>query len=140
MLISQILRSFILFFTCTFLVIACKSEKKILPPATMEKVLLDLTFAEAYSTITADSLHKYGTKNFDSLGVFYKEIFAHYKITPREFEESLNWYKNNPAEMDSAYSRIQVTVTQWQGKYPAAPHTPAHIPPPIPLNAGKPVN
>ena len=133
-------KSVVTLFVSLCLVAGCKDRTKHLPPKVIEKVLLDLTLAESYSTMTIDSLHKAGTKNTDSLAVFYKEIFAHHKITQQEFEESLNWYKSNPEELDSAYARMQVVVTQWQGKYPAAPQTPRNIPPPMPVVPNKPMN
>lgn len=85
-----------------------------LPPKVMQKVLLDITMAENYSSMIRDSLHKRNDKNVDSLAVFYKDIFAHYKITQEEFKESLKWYKNHPATLDSIYNNLLPVVTKWQ--------------------------
>ena len=72
----------------------------------MQKVLLDINLAESYSLMVKDSLHRGGSKNVDSLSVYYKEIFDHYKLTPDQFTENLNWYKNHPDDLDSMYSTI----------------------------------
>jgi hypothetical protein len=85
-----------------------------IPPETMKKIMTDIHIAEAYSTVVKDSLHKGGTKNADSLAVYYKDIFAHHKVTAAQFTESLNWYKNNPEEMDSLYDDMIPIVTGLQ--------------------------
>ena len=89
-----------------------------LPQKLMQKVLLDMTLAEGYSTMLKDSLHKAGTKNYDSLAVFYKDIFAHHKISQEQFTESLDWYKGHPEEMDSAYNVMMTKITRMQTKLP----------------------
>lgn len=100
------------------LVVSCKhkTDDEHLPPAIMRKVLLDVNLAESYSIVAKDSLHKGGTKNLDSLSAWYKDIFAHYKITESEFTQSLNWYKNHPEEIDSLYGTILPIVNRLQGQ------------------------
>ena len=85
-----------------------------LPVKTMQKVLLDINIAEAYSLLEKDSLHRIGNKNIDSLSQYYNDIFAHYHITHAQFDQSLDWYKNNPDELDSIYAINVQTVTRWQ--------------------------
>jgi hypothetical protein len=89
-----------------------------LPQKQMQKVLLDMTLAEGYSTMNKDSLHKTSTKNYDSLAVYYKDIFAHHKITEEQFNESLDWYKGHPEEMDSTYAILMTSITRLQTKLP----------------------
>jgi hypothetical protein len=102
------------------LVLSCKHNSNFsgdhLSPKVMQKVMLDITLAEAYSITKKDSLHKGGTKNTDSLAVYYKDIFAHYKITKEQFTQSLNWYKNHPDDMDTMYNNIIPIVTRWQSQ------------------------
>jgi Domain of unknown function (DUF4296) len=92
-----------------------------LPQEQMRKILLDMNTAEAYSLQVKDSLHKGGTKNIDSLAVFYQEIFRHYNITEAQFKASLDWYKNNPDELDSLYTMMMPVVTKLQSANPATP-------------------
>src|SRR5437899_1395819 len=90
------------------LLFSCKNiaPSNHLSPDLMKKILKDINIAESYSLVVKDSLHKGGSKNIDSLAVYYKDIFAHYKITAAQFTESLNWYKENPDDLDSVYSDL----------------------------------
>ena len=101
-----------------FVVIAsCKrtvSTGEHLPPKVMQRILLDINTAEAYCISVKDSLHRGGTKNMDSLSAYYKTIFTHYKITEAQFNESMNWYKSHPDEIDSLYNNIIPIATNWQ--------------------------
>ena len=96
----------------------------------MEKVLLDVNLAESYSAMAKDSLHKLGTKNPDSLIVYYKTVFDHYKITPDQFSGSLSWYKAHPDLLDTMYNNIIPVVTKWQTK-------PVSLPLPSNVKTGK---
>jgi len=89
-----------------------------LSPGVMQDVLLDINLAEAYSILKKDSLHAAGVKNMDSLGVYYKDIFAHHKITQEQFMQSLSWYKDHPDDMDSLYYHMIPVVTAWQSAPP----------------------
>jgi uncharacterized protein YcaQ len=95
--------------------ISCKDFSKkedILPKETMEKILLDINLAESYSTMVRDSAHKLGNKHPDSLATYYRDIFAHHKVTREQFEKSLAWYKKNPDDMDTLINEIIPVVTQ----------------------------
>ena len=90
---------------------SCKDNKKVeseahIPRDKMQKLLLDVNIAEAYSTMVKDSLHKAPGKNYDSLAVYYRSILAHHKISADQFTNSLNWYKAHPEEMDSIYVKM----------------------------------
>lgn len=116
--------------------VSCKSKSaddSHLPPKVMEQVVKDISMAEAYSTLVKDSLHKGGSKNMDSLSVYYKDIFAHYKITGEQFSQSLDWYKDHASEMDTMYSNLIIMVTKLQNVYPATKI-------PLPDNKPSPVN
>ena len=120
-----------------FLVFSCKQRSDYsgdhLSKEVMQKVLQDVNFAEAYSISVKDSLHKAGSKNVDSLTAFYSRIFAHYKITEQEFNNSMEWYKNHPEELDTVYSRIIPVVNKLQAQLPPT-KTPVPVPiaPPLP--------
>lgn len=83
----------------------------------MEKLLLDLNLAESYCVMVKDSMHHGGTKNLDSLAVYYKTIFAHYNITDEQFTENLEWYKNHPADLDSIYNAQLISLPKIQAAY-----------------------
>jgi len=77
---------------------------------------MDVSLAETYSTMTSDNQHTRGVKNSDSLSVYYKTIFAHYDITQNEFDESMQWYKAHPEELDTVYSHMIATIGKMQGQ------------------------
>lgn len=95
---------FILLFATT---ISCNQpDKDILSPDTMQQLILDVHFAEAYSTMVGDSAHKDRSKNMDSLIVYYKSILNHHHITEEQLIKSVTWYKRNPETLDSTYAAI----------------------------------
>ena len=99
------------------LLCACGTNKdngEHLPPAVMQKILLDINMAEAYSITVKDAGHPGGTKNVDSLPHYYKDILAHYKITEAQLTQSLNWYKAHPDEMDTLYNNLGPVITKMQ--------------------------
>src|SRR4051812_26401368 len=110
------------------LLTSCKSkvDNKHLSPKVMKQLLLDVQLAETYSTFKKDTAYKTGAKNLDSLAVYYKDIFAHYHITAAQFTENLEWYKNNPDELDSIYGEMTPVITGMQTK--ATPPKPNPLP------------
>lgn len=109
--------SFVLLINILFISCKVKDNGDHLPQAEMEKILLDVNLAEAYSQAPANMVAR-GTsgKNKDSLAVYYKDIFAHYKITEEQFTESLNWYKNHPDKLDTLITGITLTINTLQSK------------------------
>jgi len=94
---------------CSLVVLfSCQSSNKHQLSATkMQAVLDDLHVAEAYSVlINQDSARRETERNVDSLKKYYQIILKHHKITFKEFDESLTWYKNHPHELDSMYAKI----------------------------------
>ena len=87
---------------------SCNSPKPkdILPSATMQKMLMDLHYAEVYCTMVNDSLHQMRNKNQDSLALYYKSIQAHYGLSDEAFIKTMDWYKHNPETLDSIYSQM----------------------------------
>lgn len=83
-----------------------KMSSEHLPYAKMEAVMMDMSIAEAYSTKTKDNANFGGTKNLDTLAIYYKEILAHHNLTQEQFTQSLTWYKHHPDDMDSVYSHL----------------------------------
>ena len=113
----------ILLIACALLLLfSCKQKSAFsgdhLSRDLMQKVILDVNLAEAYSISAKDSLHKVGTKNVDSLPAFYKRVFDHYKITEAEFNTSLEWYKSHPEELDSVYAHIIPIANKLQAQLP----------------------
>ncbi len=124
----------IIVFSVLLFAVACKNggmDGDHLAPDVMGKVLLDVNMAEAYSVNVIDSMRRTGLKNTDSLAVYYKSIFAHYKITKEQFSKSLEWYKAHPEEMDSVYKKIIPVADKWATAHPVPKHlNPGAIPPP----------
>ena len=85
-----------------------------LPRQKMEDVLMDISFAENYSAMDQSNNHAKGTKNTDSLSIFYKEIFAHHKISQEDFTESMAWYKAHPDELDTLYGDLSSKADKMQ--------------------------
>lgn len=97
--------------------VSCKevAGKKHLPIEQMQKIMLDINLAEAYSAMAKDSLHQKGTKNGDSLAAYYKVVFSHHGITQEQFRSSLAWYKSHPEDMDTLFNNMIPVVERWQG-------------------------
>jgi hypothetical protein len=85
---------------------ACKKEEAHLPPDRMVPILADLHLADAYSNMVRDSLHPNAEKNYDSLALWTTRIFAHYKTTAKDFNKSLDWYRDRPIELDSLFAAV----------------------------------
>lgn len=106
-----------------FMATSCNDKKKEeathLSREVMQKVLLDVNIAEAYSTMVKDTVHKVTGKNYDSLAVYYKGILAHHKVSADQFTQSLRWYKLHPEEMDSIYVKM-IPVAEQITAAPAA--------------------
>jgi hypothetical protein len=112
---------FFLLLLCV-LTFSCKNKStdtgSRIPAKTMQKVLLDINLAEAYSAIVKDTSHRTAGKNADSLASYYHNILKHYNITSKEFEESLNWYKAHPDKLDTLYNGVIPLITTMQNPKP----------------------
>lgn len=116
------MRSVLSLALCAVLLLpACKEEaEQHMSPEKMKDVLTDIHFAEIYSTMVNDSLHKTTNKNIDSLRVYYKSILEHHDITMEELQSSLHWYADHPVEMDTVYINIQNELSTIEGMLNAA--------------------
>jgi hypothetical protein len=76
----------------------------------MSALLLDIHFAEAYSSILPKDTNaqpaSVSGKNIDSLAKYHKAIFSKHKITVQDWEQALKWYTQHPQELDSVYAGI----------------------------------
>jgi len=95
-----------------------KEKSKHLPDDKMEAVLTDIYLAEAYaSSIPVDStLKPKPPKNLDSLALFYTVILDKHKISYDDFAKSMDWYRNNPGQLDSIYRHMQLHVEHMKDK------------------------
>jgi hypothetical protein len=99
------------------LLASCKRKgEPAIQPAQMEKILTDIHIAEAYSVMVNDSLHHIRNKNYDSLAVYYNDIFAHYHVSKEQFIKSIAWYKNNPEDLDSVYAHMLITTGKMEAR------------------------
>lgn len=94
-----------------------KPKEDHLSPDKMAKVLTDLQVAEMYSTMVGrdTAAHKGQEKNLDSLAHYYKEILAHHQVSLDELNKSLEWYRQNPDQLDSVYTAMIPQLTALQG-------------------------
>ncbi len=90
-----------------FLLNACKHHLAAhLPQEQMAPILADLHLADAYSSILHDTTRPEGGKNYDSLASWTKAILAKHRTSPAEFNDSMEWYRDNPTELDSLYAKV----------------------------------
>lgn len=85
---------------------ACRREAPHLPPEQMAPILADLHLADAYSGIIRDTTKPAIGKNLDSLAVWTKTILAKYKLSQQEFNQSMDWYRDRPEDLDSLYAKV----------------------------------
>lgn len=98
---------------------ACRNDHAPLSPAKMEAVLLDVQVAEVYSSMVPRDSIKGESKNTDSLAAWYRSIFQHHGVTREEFDQSVNWYRNHPEELDSVYTHVMHRLEQTKSPLPA---------------------
>jgi hypothetical protein len=73
----------------------------------MQHLLEDLHLAETYSIeVNRDSVQRRNEKNYDSLAAYYQTILKHYDISMAQLEQSLQWYKLHPDQLDSIYANM----------------------------------
>lgn len=100
-------------FTALFLILflSCNDTKdgELIPPVSIEEMgmtLLELQYAEQKSIgAFPDSLQrvtKKADRNFDSLALFYQEVFMRNNTDFESFKENLEWYKSNAKFLDEA--------------------------------------
>lgn len=102
----------VLFFTI-LIGASCKhTAGRHLSPEELAPVLADLHMADAYSGMLRDSSHPVIGKNYDSLAVWTKSILAKYHIGQKEFNQSMDWYRDRPLELDSLYAKVIPILNQ----------------------------
>ena len=94
-----------------------QKEADVLPMAKMEQILYDINLAEAYSTVARHEQNLGGVKDLDTLSTFYKAIFEHHKITLQQYEQSMQWYKTHPVQLDSLYSHVSAMANDHQTNF-----------------------
>jgi hypothetical protein len=95
------------------ILVACNKDNKkdIIEKNKMAAILTDIHLAESYSTLIKDSLHQSGERNLDTLNELYQSILGHYKISLKEFNNSFEWYKKHPSDLDSVYQQVITNYT-----------------------------
>lgn len=98
--------------------IGCNPKQtEVLPMAQMEQILYDINLAEAYSTVARHEQNLGGAKDLDTLSSFYKAIFEHHHITLQQYEQSMQWYKTHPVQLDSLYSHVSAMANDHQTNF-----------------------
>ncbi len=113
------MRSVIAVLLLCLIIAACsKKDGAHLPANKMEGLIMDIEMAETYSTMTKrDSTLPLSVRNTDSLAYYYKEIFAHHKVSAAEFQSSMTWYSAHPEQLDSIYVHISSRLTKLGAQY-----------------------
>lgn len=107
-------------FICLMMMACDTSSNSHLPREKMQKILYDIHIAETYSVVVMqDSSNRNAERNLDSLAHYYNTIFKHYDVTAAQFNNSLDWYKQNPSELDSIYVAMIPEMSKLEGKYTA---------------------
>ena len=95
------------------LLCSCGNKKQDHAPINREKMsalLIDIHFAEAYSSILPKDTNaqpaSVSGKNLDSLAMYHQAIFSKHKINIQDWEQALKWYTQHPQELDSVYAHI----------------------------------
>ncbi len=98
---------------------SCRQKDEFhLPADKMQQVLFDVHLAEVYSiVVNQDSLHRGTDRNQDSLAAYYLSVFKHHKITPKQFEQSIDWYKHHPEDLDSIYTKMIPDMSKLDASY-----------------------
>lgn len=79
-------------------------------------MLLDMELAEGFvQNIPTDSLHK-TISMADSLALYNSRILTYYGHTTSDFSNTMNYYKDHPALLDSLYQDLLTEVTILQSK------------------------
>ena len=108
----------LLFLPVIVLLFSCKQtavDNGHLPAPLMKKILTDIQMAEVYSGMVKKD--KAAAKNADSLSYYYKEILAHYKVSEKEFNSSMEWYRTHPSDLDTLYNSILPQFNKLEGIY-----------------------
>ena len=85
---------------------ACKNKAAHLPPGKMAPILAELHVADVLSSLVKDSLHSGPEKNYDSLALWTKQILHKHEVSMIEFNQSMDWYRDHPQELDSLYASV----------------------------------
>ncbi|HSQ44074.1 MAG TPA: DUF4296 domain-containing protein [Ginsengibacter sp.] len=81
-----------------------KVPSEIIQPSKMQNILWDVMRAQALSTETA---RKDSTINeVAETKVLTQKVFDIYKVTPKAFDQSYNWYTNHPDIMKTLFDSL----------------------------------
>jgi hypothetical protein len=99
---------------------ACNRPIADAPPvdaAKMEKVLLDMNFAETYvmRVPSTDSVQA-AFKNMDTLNQLYSDILARHGLTSEQFRKGFNWYLSHPDKLEGVYQNMLNEVSRLNGE------------------------
>ena len=82
----------------------------------MSKILLKMHIAEGYASVLPKEVNSNQLKNMDSLIVFDNTILKEFNISKKTFDENINYYKTQPAKLDSIYLIILNEISLLQTK------------------------
>ena len=82
----------------------CKDDTPPIPHEKMEAMMTDAHLAEVYATqVNSTNGQLTGDRNYDTLAVLYKTLFAHHGVTQQEYLDAMDWYEKHPGHLDTVY-------------------------------------
>jgi hypothetical protein len=100
---------------------SCQEEKPQLPPEKLAPVLAELHLADVYSGMLQKPGEPSHGKNLDSLATWTRAILASHHISRDELTQSMDWYRDRPAELDSLYAKVLPLLEQMRTPTASSP-------------------
>jgi hypothetical protein len=85
---------------------SCRKEDAHLPPQKLAPVLAELHLADVYCGMLQQPGEPSHGKNLDSLASWTRQILAAHHLSREAFTQSMDWYRDRPAELDSLYAKV----------------------------------
>lgn len=94
----------------TILILACKSQKKLIPKNDLVNILVDINLANSMGN---DYLTKRKFPELDS-AVLYRSIFDKYGYSKELFDTTMAYYTRHPDAFDKVYDRVIANLTKME--------------------------
>lgn len=87
-----------------------------LSESTMGNILVDMQLVESKMRVTTDSLSLIQLRDSVYLRARFAEVFRKNKVTPDEFNSSLDYYIKHIDKLDAIYNNVIATLTELDEK------------------------
>ncbi len=103
-------------------------DHKVLSSGKMEDVLYDMTLSNAILTVSPAGSNRLGSYTADEV---YNSVLKKYRISSKEFENSIYYYTQNPRKYEKIYVKIGKRLEKQMGKSSGLPHPMMNTSPPV---------